>query len=580
MFRKIYVFLLVLAVFLPAPAFATIYYVAKTGNNANVGTEASPWLTIQKAADTMVAGDTVNVKGGTYNEVVTPKASGTEGSRITYQRFATDNVTIDRASAGNHTILFSLSFPSNFVTMNGFKVTGALRWNIYIEGKNNVILEDIESFNSGEQGVFVVSSNNITLTRPIARNNTQYGILISDTNNEIFIDNPLTHSNTLDGLRIFGTNGTRSATNIDIISPISHTNGRQGIKTGWADFVYILNPTTYGNGATGIQIENGTDHWIINGGDSHDNGTSFDQETGFWGDEGKFGLLQNSRSYRNSKGGFYSQSYNTIVRRNRFYSNKHQAKASPIDGANMTAWGDSEGSVDSGGQPVGLKDNVFVHNTSYDNGISTSNGHYWNVNSLASILDNKIKNNIFSQFAGIREIYVNDTDYVINHNCYFNSARVLNFKWGATDNLTFANWKTTSGQDANSINSDPLMVDPANGDFLLQSGSPCKDAGGFLTTANGSGTNSVTLIVNDSRYFMDGYGIITGDTIQIQGGGTAVITAVNYTTHTLTLATPLTWTTGNGVSYLYNGALPDIGYSETAGSPPPSDVNFFRRRIQ
>ena len=34
-------------------------YVAKAGNDSNPGTEAQPWLTIQKSADTIVAGDIV-----------------------------------------------------------------------------------------------------------------------------------------------------------------------------------------------------------------------------------------------------------------------------------------------------------------------------------------------------------------------------------------------------------------------------------------------------------------------------------------------------------------------------------------
>ena len=38
---------------------------------------SSPWCTIQKAANTAVAGDTVYVRGGTYREVVTPANSGT-----------------------------------------------------------------------------------------------------------------------------------------------------------------------------------------------------------------------------------------------------------------------------------------------------------------------------------------------------------------------------------------------------------------------------------------------------------------------------------------------------------------------
>jgi len=41
----------------------------------------------------------------------------------------------------------------------------------------------------------------------------------------------------------------------------------------------------------------------------------------------------------------------------------------------------------------------------------------------------------------------------------------------------FATWITNSGFDTNSLWEDPLMTDPANGDFTLQATSPCINAG-------------------------------------------------------------------------------------------------------
>ena len=53
------------AVSSPQPALAsTTYYVALTGSDTNPGTQAAPWRTIQKAANTLVAGDTVVVQSG------------------------------------------------------------------------------------------------------------------------------------------------------------------------------------------------------------------------------------------------------------------------------------------------------------------------------------------------------------------------------------------------------------------------------------------------------------------------------------------------------------------------------------
>ena len=53
----------------PKSAFASTYYVAgDTGSDLYTSVQAqntsTPWKTIQKAADNVTAGDTVNVKGG------------------------------------------------------------------------------------------------------------------------------------------------------------------------------------------------------------------------------------------------------------------------------------------------------------------------------------------------------------------------------------------------------------------------------------------------------------------------------------------------------------------------------------
>lgn len=73
---------------------AATYYVAKTGKDANAGTLAAPFGTIQKAATIAVAGDTVVVRAGTYRETVEPKNSGATGAPITYKTFPKEKVVV------------------------------------------------------------------------------------------------------------------------------------------------------------------------------------------------------------------------------------------------------------------------------------------------------------------------------------------------------------------------------------------------------------------------------------------------------------------------------------------------------
>jgi hypothetical protein len=60
----------------PTSAFATEYYVATTGSDANAGTIDRPFATLQKGHDVAIAGDTVWIRGGTYTRVTGTTAAG------------------------------------------------------------------------------------------------------------------------------------------------------------------------------------------------------------------------------------------------------------------------------------------------------------------------------------------------------------------------------------------------------------------------------------------------------------------------------------------------------------------------
>ena len=91
----------------------SVYYVDGTiGNDANRGTEELlPWQTIQKAANTIVAGDKVIVKAGTYEERVTESTSGSSGNLITYQ-----------ANSGDTVICRGFTISGHYIIIDGFDI--------------------------------------------------------------------------------------------------------------------------------------------------------------------------------------------------------------------------------------------------------------------------------------------------------------------------------------------------------------------------------------------------------------------------------------------------------------------------
>lgn len=94
--KTIWVILLAAIVAMPSTsAFATDYYVATDGNDSDAGTIGAPFATIQKAADSMAAGDTCYIRGGTYRETVDLNTPGNDGNTITFTNYRADEVTVD-----------------------------------------------------------------------------------------------------------------------------------------------------------------------------------------------------------------------------------------------------------------------------------------------------------------------------------------------------------------------------------------------------------------------------------------------------------------------------------------------------
>src|SRR6266700_2493900 len=80
----------------------TTYFISTTGSDTNSGAQNSPFATFKKGLETMVAGDLLLVRGGTYNQSISKFAinipSGTSYTNaITIQNFSGESVTLQPA---------------------------------------------------------------------------------------------------------------------------------------------------------------------------------------------------------------------------------------------------------------------------------------------------------------------------------------------------------------------------------------------------------------------------------------------------------------------------------------------------
>jgi hypothetical protein len=103
------------------------YYVSPTGNDANAGTSAAPWLTIQHAdtaAGGRVAGDCVNVEPGTYpsgSSITHGGSASTATGYVVYRCTQLDACKISESDHGFQIIPRSGS-AANYVVIDGFEL--------------------------------------------------------------------------------------------------------------------------------------------------------------------------------------------------------------------------------------------------------------------------------------------------------------------------------------------------------------------------------------------------------------------------------------------------------------------------
>ncbi|MEO5367407.1 MAG: right-handed parallel beta-helix repeat-containing protein [Magnetococcus sp. WYHC-3] len=578
-----------------SPGSGNTYYVSVSGSDLNIGTESAPWRTITKAAETMVAGDTVYIMNGTYNELVRPSKSGEEGKFITYMAYPGHAPIIDAQHIRNQAFLLSEYRSADYIKIKGLILRNGISDSLLIAKKNHIIVEDVEVSGATKSGgIYVYNSNDILLDNIYAHHNEGQkasGVLIGDKCNGVTIRNSHAEYNGMMGFSLY-SNGNYdiypndeqiASRNLTIEKSVANNNW-QGIWVTRGLNVLVKDNETYANGVTGIQIETGTKYIYVVGNTSYANNRKSNYETGIWIDEAQYGVVENNIIYESQKGLYISQSHSIISRNNIIFNNKSQWTMPECSGCprNSMGVGLSLGRTYHVGAPPGATNNRFVHNTLYDNGATVSEQGGFHINAAyQGIYGNRWINNIVANSTGKREIQIpllppsSGSDWystwkpfdLINNNLYYNTRSLL-FQHKGT-NLSFSNWKTTTGFDTNSVTEDPFFTDPQVRDFSLKNNSPAIDRGGWLAYTTQSGSGKV-IPVDDPYVFSDGMNVpgVQGDLIQLQGSQTKTRVAdVDYTGKTISVEDSISWENGQGIAYSYSSNAPDIGAIEFEGVP-------------
>jgi len=488
------------------------YYVSTTGDDANAGTLASPFKTIQKALDVVSPACTIYVRDGTYKEHLSWGTTGTDGNIITLQNYNNEKVYLDGASGGtndNENVMFTLSNMS-YITIDGLIIHNNIRAyaeGIYYNGAGtDITIRNCEFYDiswtsdanamptsddNAHAMVFVgsqaTSINNVTIENCHIHNcitgysegltmvgNVEYFTIINNTVNDITnigidLAGYWSWTGAPDSVN-YARNGLVKGNNIyNCISPVATS---AGIYCDGSQYITIENNIVYGN-PVGIDI----------GMENNDTITG--------------SVARNNLVYHNTESGIFFGAYA------------------------------------SGGL---LTNSIIEGNTLYNNDMGHAMGDWTGEIYLNKTKDCKIINNIiYPRDATNKKAIImpakTTTNLTVDYNLYWRAtAGVSDIHDISTDHNTYT-------LDTHKVEADPQFV--ANGsDFHIQNTSPALNAGdpSYVSFAS---THPLATDVD-----IDGQTRVYGDSIDI--GCDEVVTAIVWTG--LDATSPTDWNAVNNWS--------------------------------
>jgi hypothetical protein len=460
----------------------SIFYVSTAGSDSNPGTLASPWLTIQHAASTVQAGDTVYVLPGVYSESVNIGVSGSAAAGpVTFASYLgqagviVDGTGLTLPTSGTQA-LFNIVNQS-YVTIQGFEIRN------YTTANANATPAGI--WVSGAGGNIQLLNNlvhNITTTSEASGN--AFGIAVYGSSASASIDSITISGNQVYDLKTGNSetvNVDGNVTNFTISNNIIHDNDNIGIDAIGFEGVA---PSPSVDFARDGEISGNT-IYNISAINNPGEGNQYDAD-GIYCDGCSNVVIERNLVYAcdlnieaASEHSGHSAQYVTI-RDNLVYN------ANSV-GISIGGYASSVG----GSQYVAIVNNTLFENDTKNTGSGEVQVQYYATN-------NVFENNVV--YATSQGLFLNNytnsepDPVTADHNLYFSSvsSSSAEFLWNGTDYNGFSSYQSTTGEDPNSQYANPLFESVTTPDLQVQAGSPVINAGSTLSTLACSTTSGET----------------------------------------------------------------------------------------
>ena len=452
---------------------ATAFYVATGGNDANAGTEAAPWRTIQRAADTARPGSTVNVRDGIYEERVNINVSGSPtGGYITFRSYPGETAILD----GGHLTPDRRSgmlviHNKSYIRIEGFEIRN------FRTPEHRLTPLGISITGSGthiellDNNVHHIENNFEGRDRPGSGGNG-FGIAVYGTDAKTPISHLVIDGNEVHHLKTGSSESlvvNGNVTNFRITHNIVHDNNNIGIDV--IGFEHTAPDPAVDQARDGVVSGNLVYNITSRGNPAYGNDESSD---GIYVDGGTRVLIERNILHNVDYGIELASEHRArttsyITARNNLIYNCHTA------GVSIGGYGAERGGTDHC---------TVVHNTLY--GDDTSNTGTGEFQMQFNMTNNKFEHNII--YAGTRclmtasksgRMETNTPTVTINFNVYYCNAGApgSTWNWHPSSYKGFDNWVQATGNDGHSRFMDPGFVDTSKMDFHLRSDSAVTDAG-------------------------------------------------------------------------------------------------------
>ncbi|WP_191970207.1 right-handed parallel beta-helix repeat-containing protein [Methylobacterium planeticum] len=289
----------------------TIYYVSTTGTDGASGAINDPFATLQAAHDQAKAGDTIYMRGGTYQlkSGIHLTNDGTADKPITIENYQQEKVVISAASVSGQAVTLD---SASYNHIKGLEIADGGTGGILLSGSSNSnVLEDLDVHGSGWASewegkgfsVFGSSANNLLLNNDShdnhdLRGDNADGFQIATTGAGNVLQGNRAWGNSDDGFDLFNVQDGTKAGAVTIDGNLAwhngysasgeHTGNGSGFKLGGtrpgaggdSGGHTVSNNVAWDNAGTGFDENSASQPLKLTSNTAYDNGTNYYFEHG------------------------------------------------------------------------------------------------------------------------------------------------------------------------------------------------------------------------------------------------------------------------------------------------------------